>query len=103
VDKIKLELDTVEGHLLLAAINAGRLDALTFEAEAQTETAREYENVRARVLGRIETSLLDAMYPTCVYMHEDEPCGKDVAGYIEGKPFCRFHRDLLTTYPAAVA
>lgn len=61
--KIVLELDYLEAHLLGPAISNARLEASKAMAEAETETAREYADVRRAVLGRVESALVDAMYP----------------------------------------
>lgn len=63
MSKITLELDYLEAHLLGPAITLARLEASQARAVAKTETAREYADVRYEVLGRVESALVDAMYP----------------------------------------
>lgn len=61
--KIELELDVLEAHFLLPAISAARAEAVLSKAKAKTDTAREYADVRATVLGRIESDICDRMFP----------------------------------------
>ena len=100
---VNLELAPHEAHVLLGSLNRERLTAAHLAAKAKDATQREYQQVVADVLGRIESGIVDQLLPSCLFMHEDEPCGKDAAGEVDGKALCRFHRDLLTTYPVAAA
>lgn len=63
---ITLDLSTLEAHLVLGALNRERLEASKLAAEAKHETVREYHDVSAQVLARVETAMCDAMFPETV-------------------------------------
>lgn len=57
--EINLTLDVQEAHLLLAAVGEARVTALI--QSAGRGDAAEYADVRAKVLGRVATQIVDGM------------------------------------------
>ena len=100
--KITLELEVGEALIALGPIQDRALEASRLAA-ISTGDEHEMADMTSRLLNRVATRITDALYPTCLYMHEDEPCGAEYAGHVGGHPYCRFHRDLLTTYPVVTA
>lgn len=66
VTKIVLELDVHECHMLLPAITDKRLAWSKAAADAEADVYREYGEVAAAILSRLETQLCDQMFPETV-------------------------------------
>lgn len=93
--RINMDMDAAEAMFALAAIQAAGAKAhhrrRTFIETGAPIDETSIVETSAAMYDRLERRLERLLFPGCVYMHEDEPCDRDVAGYHDEHPYCRFH------------